>query len=267
MREMRPDYANNTALQLALRELRLGFSSWRQWAGIVATIFLLTLSGPFQSYSALSLWQRALYWAVTVIACFALGSFIATWVRMALAQKRIPQPWMFLTIGIASGAPVSIIVLLINWVTYGADVLDGLFVLQIFGYAIVVSTAIAGFFTLIHTSPARAAHDKEPEENRLLQRLAFDKRGGIISISVSDHYVEVTTTKGKDLLLMRLGDAIAECPTNGGLQIHRSHWVAFEGIEVVHRRNGKLEVLTKAGQTLPVSRTFMNDVRAAGLIS
>lgn len=51
----------------------------------------------------------------------------------------------------------------------------------------------------------------QPTETvRVLQRLPIEKRGELISMTVIDHYVEATTTRGKHLILMRFKDAIAE---------------------------------------------------------
>ena len=44
---------------------------------------------------------------------------------------------------------------------------------------------------------------------RLLTRLPYEKRGTLLSLSALDHYTEVVTTTGKELVLIRLADAIA----------------------------------------------------------
>ena len=38
------------------------------------------------------------------------------------------------------------------------------------------------------------------EKIRVLQRLPIEKRGELISMTVMDHYVKVTTTRGKHLI-------------------------------------------------------------------
>ncbi len=81
---------------------------------------------------------------------------------------------------------------------------------------------------------------------------------------MQDHYVDVRTDKGGTLVLMRLADAIAETEGVAGLQIHRSHWVALEGIEKAVRRDGRLLLRMRDGTELPVSRTFAPAVREAG---
>ena len=104
------------------------------------------------------------------------------------------------------------------------------------------------------------------EKIRVLQRLPIEKRGELISMTVMDHYVEVTTTRGKHLILMRFKDAIAEIPPQLGLQIHRSYWVASDQVQA-HRRDGKqLLLITTAQDALPVSRRYQKAVLMAGLL-
>ena len=69
------------------------------------------------------------------------------------------------------------------------------------------------------------------------------------------------------MLLMRLGDAMAETDNVPGVQIHRSHWVALDGVSAVKRQSGKVMVETRAGDYLPVSRSFMSAAKSAGLIA
>ena len=101
----------------------------------------------------------------------------------------------------------------------------------------------------------------QPTETvRVLQRLPIDKRGELISMTVMDHYVELTTTRGKHLILMQFKDAIAEIPPQLGMQIHRTYWVASDQVQA-HRRDGKqLLLITTAQDALPVSRRYQKAV-------
>lgn len=84
-------------------------------------------------------------------------------------------------------------------------------------------------------------------------------------MSVQDHYVEVTTSIGKSLLLMRLSDAIRETGDVAGLQVHRSHWVATAQV-IKAKRDGDKAILTLSdGRTLPASRSRIKDLKAAGI--
>ena len=80
---------------------------------------------------------------------------------------------------------------------------------------------------------------------------------------MQDHYVEVVTSKGSALILLRFQEAMDELEGYGGLQVHRSHWAAFDGIEEMQRKSGKLLLKMRDGATLPVSRSFAKTVRQA----
>lgn len=78
--------------------------------------------------------------------------------------------------------------------------------------------------------------------------------------------MEVVTTRGRASVLMRLVDAMREAGDVRGLQVHRSHWVALDQVTAA-RRVGDAAVLTlSTGAEVPVSRSRLPDLRAAGLL-
>lgn len=84
-------------------------------------------------------------------------------------------------------------------------------------------------------------------------------------IEAQDHYLNVVTARGSTLILMRLGDAMAEL-VGQGLQVHRSHWIATAAV-AKHRRIGARDVLIMAdGVEVPVSRSFRAAAQEADLL-
>ena len=81
---------------------------------------------------------------------------------------------------------------------------------------------------------------REPES--FLRHLPDGVGRDIISLKAAEHYVEVTTTSGTALILMRFRDAVAELG-NLGIRVHRSHWVAH--------RHAKLLPASRGCQTPP----------------
>ena len=115
-------------------------------------------------------------------------------------------------------------------------------------------------------APVAAAVTTAARPPLVLERLPLGKRGQILGFSVQDHYVQVMTSAGKELVLMRLADAIREAGDLPGLQVHRSHWVATGGVTEV-RRTGETAILTLSnGTEVPVSRRYIKDLRQAGLL-
>ena len=75
-------------------------------------------------------------------------------------------------------------------------------------------------------------------EAALLARLSARSRAKLLHLHMQDHYVEVNTAAGSELLLLRFRDALREVEDVNGLQVHRSHWVARDAIAGVERRGG-----------------------------
>ncbi|MGO7564996.1 LytTR family DNA-binding domain-containing protein, partial [Rhizobium johnstonii] len=60
----------------------------------------------------------------------------------------------------------------------------------------------------------------------ILDRLKPENRGSLLRLSVQDHYTEVVTSRGRELVLLSFADALRENAATPGLRVHRSHWVA-----------------------------------------
>ena len=110
-----------------------------------------------------------------------------------------------------------------------------------------------------HAAPAGAAPP------RFFDRLPPRLRGAdVYAVEAEDHYLRLHTSKGHDLILMRLSDAIAELEGVEGAQTHRSWWVARDGIDGARRGDGRARLTLKTGAEAPVSRTFARALREAG---
>lgn len=96
-----------------------------------------------------------------------------------------------------------------------------------------------------------------------LAKLPFSKRGDLWGLSSELHYVRVHTSLGHDLVLMRLADAIEQSDAIEGLQVHRSHWVALDGVKSIRSKAGKMVIVLKSEFEVPVSRSYQGAVRNA----
>ncbi len=251
-----------TALQLTLREMRALVTSYRTWVIFAGVILILGISGPFQTFEYFPLGPRLAYWTINGAASYFVGSFFGTWASHASDNWKVLYPFRFMAIGLAAGLPVSIVVILINGAALNdfGTVKDALLLMV---YCIGISMAIVGLIMAINTSHTTEDAIKTAP---ILDRLPAGKRGKLLSLSVQDHYVEVVTTRGKHLTLIRLSDAIAEPTGTNGLQVHRSHWVAFEAINAVKRNEGKVRIHTQNGEKFPVSRTYIPKLKESGLL-
>jgi hypothetical protein len=254
-------FVTDPAPQSALREWRHHLSRPAVLAGQAGVALAAGLSGPFGTYDAFSLPVRLSYWIVVVFATYALG----TAVTMALDRRlgAWPPRQQVALQGLVVGGAVVVFLALLNLPLRGwALALDPAAVAGAFA----VSWVVMGLRALMDR-PSPPGSPSEPSAARLLARLPLEKRGALVALEVQDHYVQVTTLRGRHLLLMRLSDAIVEAEGVAGLQVHRSHWVALEQVRAA-RRQGDGAVLTLAdGREVPVSRARLGAVRAAGLLA
>ena len=95
--------------------------------------------------------------------------------------------------------------------------------------------------------------------------LPVDKRGELYCLEMDDHYVKVYTDKGHHMLLMRFKDALGLLEEFDGLQTHRSWWVSTQAVESVQKEQRKTTLVLKNQLRVPVSKTFNEAVKKAGL--
>ena len=107
-------------------------------------------------------------------------------------------------------------------------------------------------------TPAQGTEDAEGFFARLPATVGRD----VVYLGVSGHYLTVVTTAGSCLILMRLTDAVTALG-DLGIQVHRSYWVAHQHIQGVIKRDDRTLVRITGAQELPVSRTYLANVRAA----
>jgi hypothetical protein len=102
---------------------------------------------------------------------------------------------------------------------------------------------------------------KTGQPTRFLEELRRRTSGELISISSELHYVRVVTTDDEIMFLFNLKDALEELPSDAGVQIHRSHWVAKAHVRGITKRNGISECALSNGKRLPVSRRKYSEVK------
>ena len=275
---------NRKALQLALREMQAATTNRISRIGMMLVTVLLALSGPFGTFQSFNLGQRFGYWAVMVVASYLTGQAASTFF-LELLRGQISQRWpRVIVAGLLASLPVTIVVMVVNGVAYQhVDIQSSL---MIWLYTIIVTLAVVVMFvtlsevmagapaaapgvtasaTVAETSQPAAALPPSPQP-AILDRVPLRQRSRLIALIVEDHYVDIVTDKGRTLVLMRLADAIREAAPVPGLQVHRSHWVAFDAVVRAQRSEGKVMLELSNGMRLPVSRGFLPAAKDAGLV-
>lgn len=255
---------NSPAPPFTLREIlgetRAHLSRPTVFGTQAAVAIVLSLSGPFGTLEYLSLPARMAYWGGVVFVTYAMGTLLNRYTAARLGEGGGASIGAIAALSITTGAVASAIILTVNYLLFGSASLAPGIVLTTVGVSILVS----GLIGIL--SAGKPTEPDAPEPPALLERLPLDKRGALVSLSVSDHYVDVVTVNGRDMLLMRLSDAIREVGDTKGLQVHRSHWVATGQINRVERRGEGAMLTMVSGDQIPVSRTNMAALREAGLL-
>lgn len=93
--------------------------------------------------------------------------------------------------------------------------------------------------------------------------LPAEKHGEVISLKAELHYLTVTTTKGRSMILYALGDAIDDLPLQAGIQTHRSYWANFQHCVQIERKGRNARLKLSDGSCIPVSRNRLAIVKNA----
>jgi hypothetical protein len=235
------------------------------WA-VVSLLMIAT--GPFGTYAALGMTQRALFWLL-VVASSALLSLILNLGLRSLVPQLAPRFAPVLAALIATAVLGPLLYLLIAAIVPAEAPLQ-----QSFGDILLLVAALKLGRSALRFAgdavPVIPTEGATPEDSappcRLLQRIDPEARGCLWSISVRDHYVDVTTSAGTTSLLMRLVDAIAETEPVEGARVHRSHWVAWAAVAAVEREGGKVFLRLQNGVRVPVSKNHRDAVDQRGLV-
>jgi hypothetical protein len=177
------------------------------------------------------------------------------------------RPWLTaLTSGLLMWPPMSFIVWGATWAipSGGAPVSA---IPSYFGYSLVMCVGMTFLARYASLRRQGITHAAVPGASpvRFLERLPLKLRGGEVwAVEAEDHYLRLHTSKGQDLILLRLADAVAELEGIEGAQVHRSWWVARDAVAEARRGDGRATLTLKDGSEVPVSRTYAKLIRERG---
>ncbi len=98
-----------------------------------------------------------------------------------------------------------------------------------------------------------------------LDRLPAALGRDVVWLQAQEHYLSVTTSRGRHLLLQSFGPAVAELGRLGldGIQVHRSAWVAWSHVQRLDERARSPAVVLHDGTRVAVGRRRLAEVSAA----
>jgi hypothetical protein len=240
-----------------------GVAGWRRGFAIAAAAAVfLAVSGAF-GMGQLSLVERLAYWAGTLSVGTAWGGLVTHFAFPA--RDADTNPWLRTVLyALVIAGPLTGLVWLVN--TYllhspiPARALASLFV-----SVALVTLVVTAVNVLAGRRRADAEAPPSPAPPRFLERLPPKLRGAEIwAVESEDHYLRLHTSKGQDLILLRLADAVAELEGVEGAQVHRSWWVARDAVADARRGDGRATLTLKNGSEVPVSRTYARLLRERG---
>ena len=249
-------------MQLAMREWRQ-LGKWRGLISAVAIGALLGVMGPFGSQTA---------YPTTVKYAFWMAAALAGYGAAAAADRVIPSgvpggktAGRIVAVAAASAVPMTFFVAWAMGVVRPGRTFSPVQLLGLYPYVALVQLLITWA-----VSPDKRATEATPKEQptvapeyppEFVSKLPAAMRRDILALEAEDHYVRVHTLHGSALVLMRLADAAALIDSRLGLRVHRSWWVAKDGVRALESTSGRAIARLVDGTAVPISRTHLPTAR------
>ena len=264
-----------------LRELRR--STAGQAAALVGLVLLFAFIGPFGTYDSLGLPGRIGYWVVAMggnwLVCGGIMMAALVTVGGGSMRRRALVTAAAAPVAAAPGTGVVFAAEALFRPGYTEPIgvptiyLSVAVLMLVIGLSVVTVLEVrrrlaegGGATPSANPAEASVAGPGPAPGARFLDRLPEKLGRDLVYLKTADHYVEAVTTAGSTLVLIRFVDAIAELDGAGGLRVHRSYWVARHHVAGATRNHGRTTLRLTGGHEVPVSRTYMAAVRAAGLV-
>ncbi len=220
----------------------------------------LAVIDPFGASRGMPPFINWVYWTGFVAYGTLVAYFIVPLIEKVL--KAWPPVLHYLALSLILSVFVSAGILAVSMLTSALPPLR--FWPKLYGYVWVISVGITVVMVLREQHMNPAQNNGQNFEKRIPAEISG---GTLYAINAEDHYLRIRTSRGSALILMRLGDALAELNGMDGLRTHRSWWVARDGVEKIERTNGKVALQLRDGTSTPVSRTYAPALRKAGWFS
>ena len=262
-------------LRFALREARQRIRIRYHVLGLAAAVAVLAWLGPFDTWGRLSLPDRVAFWTLATSVNWLFGLVLGTMAGFAL-EWRGPLAWAG---AVAAGSAVAAVPgTAVVWLLVAAFMdhrMTGLAeIASLYSQVITIHLVLNALVTwLIYGKPrtdgaagetVSTLPSSEARSAPFLERIPERLGRTLLHLHMQDHYVEVHTDEGSDLLLLRFRDALRELDGLDGTQVHRSHWVARAAVAGVERRSGRIALRLVNGNRVPVSRSFAPALRDRG---
>lgn len=262
--------ANDTTWSFAMRELQGTLRSPIYWLITGSAIVLTAMAGPYFTLERLSFAERLVYWGITVL-CSAL---VMTFLSIIAYRVAEAKGWTWVLASLSASLIGVVPVVASVYLAEGLVAGFGEEPVPLKSLLLSVAPALVGVTMVVHVFLKLQGEQHPPEQSKpahspalsltqLQRKLPPHLGHDIVSVRAQDHYVEVTTSQGSAMVLMRLGDAVADLEPLRGLRVHRSWWIRLAHVTRTEQGSNGPEVLMSTGQRIPVGRSFRAAFRDA----
>ena len=212
--------------------------------------------------------KRLAYWLLVMESGAALGMIVSPVIRgWGRLEHRPFAEGLLVSLVIA--IPLTILLIGANTLFFDAPTgwVEGV---VIFGVVMMVSMLMTAlnYSTAPRQMMVVAQESAQAREPRFTARLPLRLQHVTIhALEAQDHYLQVHTDAGSELILMRLADAIDELDGLDGARCHRSWWVARPAVTDVIQRDGRVMLKLVGDLMVPLSRTYLPELRAGGWLT
>jgi hypothetical protein len=243
----------------------------RRLAYATAAGVFLGVIGAFGTFTSAPLPARVASWVIMLWAGTLIFPPLST-VAIVLGRRWAVPIWISLPLAVLAGSlPMAAFARLATrtFIHPGArmDWLETCFQTMIIALPMVAAyVAVQALIdrTQAPAAPSPAADTTPAPDPPLLARLPARLGRDLLCLQMEDHYVRAHTALGSDLMLMRMRDAVDLLEGLDGLQVHRSWWVAAKAVERHAAGDRKVTLVLRNGLEVPVARSAVAAVKAAG---
>ncbi len=266
-------------LNLTIRELTRNPRFRRHVLGVGVAVAVFSYLGPFGTSGRLTAVELVIYWTLAIVPNWALAVIVFPYSlgdRFRTLRGYLPAAAVAT---LACAVPgTGLILALEAWMAEPIE--SARSVAYVYSCVVLVFFVLAFLSYRLLEDPYRAPEPSGPGASaaisdalpggephahpEFLSRLPSHLGKEILHLRMQDHYVEVHTDRGKDMVLLRFRDAMRELDGADGRQVHRSHWVARRAVTGTMRKGGRLFLKLSNDSIVPVSRTFMRDLKGEG---
>lgn len=235
-----------------------------KFSGVVIGLGLLFSWLGVYDTGQVPFYKRFVFWTATM----AVGAGSAMFIAPYMWNERFepwPAPFKIAIVAFTVSFPVTVVLFVFNGGPYSVNhaVVQFVYVLII---SLIISTGMYVAHVFDQAKIATGDASSDPLAT-FMERLPIKFRtADLHAISSEDHYLRVHTSLGEEMILMRLADAVRELAGADGLQVHRSWWVAKQGVQDEKRVDGRSLLVLPSGTEVPVSRSYRAKAKEAGLI-